>query len=142
MPNQDSTAAKPQPLDLLKKYRLDLHAVESGKWVEIRGDKWLVAKYRCAAWSKERAAALAELGLTADAEPPAHKVAFVEEWIFAKAIVRGCKIDGSTDDVYTTEMGKHIWSDPEMRELRDQLFAASVGDYTQDAIAKNAVLGN
>lgn len=128
--------------DLFASHRLDLAAVEGGKWIDVGADKFQVASYSAKAVATERAAAMGQLGLPPDAEVPAHKIEFVQEWIFSRAILRGCKLAAHPDVTYKPEIGARIYSDPELVNLRSSIQAAALGDYTKDAVAKAALLGN
>lgn len=128
--------------DPLRKHRLDLPATESGKWVDVRGDKWLVARIGCTASAKARADALAHYKLAPDAEIPPHLLDAVQGWIFAHSIVRGVKFADAPHVVYGPDLGQRIWSDPELRDLRTALLTEANGDYTQEAVTKAAILGN
>lgn len=128
--------------DLFAAHRLNLAAVEGGKWVKVGDDKFQVASYSAKGVATERAAAMAELGLPADAEVPAHKIEFVQEWIFSRAILRGCKLAAHPGVTYKPEIGARIYSDPELVNLRSAIQAAALGDYTKDEVAKAAILGN
>lgn len=128
--------------DPLRKHRLDLAATESGKWCDLRGDKWLVARLGSAASAKARAEAMERNKLAPDAEIPAHLLDAVQGWIFASAIVRAVKFADAPGTAYTTDLGLRVWSDPELRDLRSALLAEANGDYTQEAVAKAAILGN
>lgn len=134
--------ASPAPADPLKRHRLDLAAVEGGKWVDIRGDRWLVASYTAKAVALARSEALVELGLPPNGDVPPHHSEKVGSIVFARAIVRGCRLQDAPETVYSHELGERIFRDPELARLRDELQAAALGDYTQDEVAKAAVLGN
>jgi hypothetical protein len=138
----EAVAVPPTVADPLKHHRLDLDACEEGKWVEIGGDRWLVARMGNPNVARERASALLELGLPASSEVPAHKKEWVEARIFSRAILRGCVLQLDMSRTYTQVIGEQVWSDPELRDLRDAIMAASGGDYTQEAVAKAAILGN
>lgn len=142
MQEQPATPASPAPVDPLKRHRLDLAAVEAGKWVDIRGDRWLVASYSAKAVAEARAAALADLGQPTNSDVPPHLTEKVHAVIFARAILRGCKLKDAPGLAYSQELGERIFRDPELAKLRDELQAAALGDYTQDEVAKTAVLGN
>lgn len=129
-------------IDLFPKHRLNLAAVESGKWIKVADDKFQVASYSAKAVGTERAAALAELGLPPDAEVPAHKVEFVQERIFSRAILRGMQLAAHPGVAYKPEIGARIYSDPELAKLRGEIQSAALGDYTKDEVAKTALLGN
>lgn len=139
---QDQQPVPAPPADPFAKHRLDLSAMEAGKWIDVQGDKFLVASYSAEAVARERAAARAELGLAADAEVPAHKAEWVAERVFARAILRGMRLRAHPGMLYTTEVGARIYSDPELFGLRSQIQREALGDFTKDAVAKAAVLGN
>lgn len=128
--------------DPLKRHRLDLSAIEAGKWVEIRGDRWLVASYSAKAVASARAEVLVQNGLKPDEDVPPHLIEKVHAHIFARAILRGCKLKDTPDVAYTPDLGERICRDPELSALRVELQNAAMGDYTQDEVAKAAVLGN
>lgn len=142
MPDPSNVPAVPAPADPLARHRLDLEARERGKWVEIRGDRWLVASYSAKAVATERAAALSELGLPQNGDVPPQHVDRVGAHIFARAILRGCKLKDAPELAYTPELGERIFRDPELAELRDELQKAALGDFTKAETAKAAVLGN
>lgn len=128
--------------DPLKRHRLDLAAIEAGKWVEVRGDKWLVASYSAKAVAAARGEVLVQNGLKPDEDVPPHLIEKVHAHIFARAILRGCKLKDAPDLVYSPALGERICRDPELSALRVELQNAAMGDYTRDEVAKAAVLGN
>lgn len=128
-------------MQALNKHRLDLQAINEGKWIAIRGDRFLVARISCAGMARQRALVMAEIGLAPDADVPPQHVERVDAWLFSRAILRDFKIEGS-DDPYTPAAGELIWSDPELRGLRNEIMQAADGDYTKDEVAKAAILGN
>lgn len=128
--------------DLFASHRLNLAAVEGGKWIEVGADKFLVASYSAKGAATARAAALAEIGLPPDAEVPAHKIEFVAEWIFSRHVLRGMRLKAHPGVAYSPAIGALIYSDPELVNTRSAIQAAALGDYTKDAVAKAAVLGN
>lgn len=137
LPAPASTASDP-----LRRHRLDLPAAEGGKWVEVRGDKWLVARLGCTAAGRARGEAMIEMGLAPDADVPADKVEKLRALVFANAILRGVKFAADPHVTYTKDLGLQVYQDPELRDLRDALLAEASGDYTKDAVAKAALLGN
>lgn len=137
------TTSQSQALpDPFKRHRLDLAAVETGKWVDLRGDRWLVASLSSVARAKARGDAMIARGLAPDAEIPPHLEDTITGEVFANAILRGCKLQDDPSRVYEPSLGLRIWSDPELRDLRTALVTAAGGDYTQEAVAKAALLGN
>lgn len=132
----------PAEPDLFARHRVDLDAVENGKWMQSGEDKFLVASYSAKGVAAARADALAELGLAADAEVPAAKAEFVQEWIFSRHVLRGCKLAAHPGLCYSPKIGATIYSDPELVVLRSQIQQAALGDYSKDAVAKAAILGN
>lgn len=137
----DQILAAP-PADPFRRHRLDLTAAEAGKWVEVRGDKWLVARLGSVASARARGEALIEMGLQPDADVPAEKVEKLRALVFANAILRGVKFAADPQVTYTKDLGLQVYQDPELRDLRDALLAEASGDYTKDAVAKAALLGN
>lgn len=137
----DQIPAAP-PADPFRRHRLDLTAAESGKWVELRGDKWLVARLGSVASARARGEALIEMGLAPDADVPAEKVEKLRALVFANAILRGVKFATGPQVTYSKDLGLQVYQDPELRDLRDALLAEASGDYTKDAVAKAALLGN
>lgn len=128
--------------DPLKRHRLDLPAMEAGKWVDVRGDRWLVASYSAKAVAEARGEAMVESGLKPEDDVPPHLRDKVAAHIFAHAILRGCRLKDSPDLSYSPALGERIYRDPELVGLRVELQNAATGDYTQDEVAKAAVLGN
>lgn len=128
--------------DLLARHRLDLDAIEKGRWVEVDGDQFLVASLRCTAVATARSEAVRQLGLGPDAEVPADKADQVNAHVFATALLRNIKFAADPDFAYQTSHGLTIWTDPELRDLRDKLLAAATGDFRKSATDKAAILGN
>ena len=89
-----------------------------------------------------RGEAMIARGLEPDAEIPPHLENAITGEVFANAILRGCKLQDDPSRVYEPSLGLRIWSDPELRDLRTALVTAAGGDYTQEAVAKAALLGN
>ena len=128
--------------DMFAKHRVDLEAVESGKWVEIGDDAFRVASYSAKAVAKERAAAMAFLGFAPDAEVPAAKSEFLQQWIFSRAVLTGMKLKEHPGVSYTYAAGETIFSDPELVHLRNEIQRAAFGDFRKVEVAKAALLGN
>jgi hypothetical protein len=142
MSEQSTAPVQPAVSDPLRRHRLDLSAMEGGKWVEIRGDKWLVASYSAKAVADARAEAMVEAGLKPEEDVPPHLRDKVAAHIFARAILRGCKLKDAPALAYSTDLGERIYRDPELIALRTELQNAAMGDYTRDEVAKASVLGN
>ena len=119
----------------LQRHRLDLEAIEAGKWITIKGDKFLVASYSAKAVAAARAEAMRELGLDPAAEVPPHQAEFVNQRVFCKAVL----LDGKVADTeWSPVIAESIFTDPELVQLRNAIINEAFGDYTKDAVAKAA----
>lgn len=133
-------AAPPPPPDPFERHTLDLQAIRDGKWVEIHGDRFLVAKLGTAETARARAEALAELGLPADGETPAKHVEAVSRAIFVRQTLRDAVFANKAP--FTREVAERIWDDEELVELRQAILREAQGDYRRAVTHKAAVLGN
>lgn len=128
--------------DLLSAHRLDLQAIEDGVWLEHRGDRFKIARMGNDLSTQVRTAWLAENGLAANADIPAHKSEAWKAHVFARAILRGIEFKQAPDVAYEPEMGEKVWSDPQFEDLRNVILARAGGDYTHAYLTRQAVLGN
>lgn len=140
MPQTDTeTLAVPDPF---QQHRLDLKAQEEGKWVQVRGDKFLVASYHAKKVAEARAEVLRDMGLAVGAELTPEQATTADAKLFARAVLKACKLEHHPALTYSTAIGERIATDPELASLYLFLRAEAWGDYTKNAVAKAAILGN
>jgi hypothetical protein len=144
MPTQESAATplavtKPPP-DPFERHYLDLHAVSAGKWVEIHGDEFLVAKLGTEDSARVRSDLLAEIGLPASADVPPDRVEWFMGELLARHVIRDARFaNGAT---FSAAAVKRIASDPTLEALRGRIIAEAQGDYRACVVRKAAILGN
>lgn len=135
-------AAAITPADLFKSHRIDKKTAEEGIWIKIRGDRFLVAAANAERVTADRASFLMEHGLSPDVDVPPE---LLDEWnsrAFARHVLRDARFKNAPHMKYSEAIGRTIHSDPELKNLKQEILQVSVGDWTKEHIALQVQLGN
>ena len=128
--------------DLFKAHRIDHAAANDGVWLTVRGDQFLVARLGAERTTKERASFLAEKGLPPAADIPPEMQGEWAARAFARTVLLDAKWSGSPDVRYDETQGLRIYHDPDLADLKSAILGRSLGDWTRQALAYEASLGN
>lgn len=128
--------------DLFAAHRLDLEAVNKGTWVDVHGDRFLIASIHADHVTTLRKDFLAEHGLAPDADIPSHLVKSWMTHLFSRGILLDSKFASQPDKPHDIQTGELIYTQPSLRDLKDRLWGVATGDYREVTLREQAVAGN